>query len=70
MGNQIGGGAVDRFALRREPNGVYFVDGRTIPVRDNGAISLNDSEAVIGVHNGNNAGVGIGGAKLGVHIEE
>lgn len=43
----------DRFALRREPDGIYRVDGRVIPIRDDGSnviFCYNDGELVVAVH--------------------
>lgn len=43
----------DRFALRPGPDGVYFIEGRMIPVRKdspNDVGAVDDSQPVIGVH--------------------
>ena len=48
---QIGDGP-DRFELRLEPDGVYRVDGRVIPVRDETARDaggVDNGESVVGV---------------------
>lgn len=65
-----GDGGQERFKLTRTPNGVYCVDGRSIPICDNGAISLNDGEPVIDIHGSNDNAIGICGAVLGVYIKK
>ena len=53
LSNRIGGGP-DRFELRLEPDGVYRVDGRSIPVADNRAgqaRGVDDGKSVVGVKN-------------------
>ncbi len=51
MGKQVVEGA-DRFQLRLEPDGVYRVDGRVIPVRDNAILGVDDRKPVVLVHRG------------------
>lgn len=70
MSNECIGVESTRFDLRLEPDGVYCVDGRFIPVRDNSAICLNNSKPVVRVHVLNNGGVGLLGALRGVDVEQ
>ena len=65
-----GDGNAERFALRREPNGVYLVDGRAIPSTDNATGSVNDSESIIDIHVLDDMGVGLLGSQIGVDIEK
>ena len=69
MGRAIKPGP-DRFALRREPNGVYLADGRVIPVADNSASGIDDGQLVVPIHSGSDGGVSLIGAALGVNVEE
>lgn len=56
----------DRFALRLGPDGVYRVDGRVVPIREDGAESrIDDREPVVGVHRGIDDRKDSGWAKLG-----
>lgn len=59
-----------RFDLRLEPDGVYSVDGRFVPIRNYRAISLDNSQPVVSVHELNNGSVGLLGALLGVDVKQ
>ena len=63
MGTPIGDG-VDNFHLTRKPDGVNCINGRSIPIRDDGTVGLDDTQSVVFVHGGDNTGVRIGGSKL------
>lgn len=68
-----GDGNASRFALRLQPDGVYRVDGRVIPVADHSAKPvgcIDDSESVIGIHGCMNVCVGVLGRVGAVHIEQ
>ncbi|WP_424982109.1 hypothetical protein [Maritalea sp. S77] len=65
-----GDGNAERFTLRPMPNGVYSIDGRLIPIRDDSARSLNDSKSVVGVYSARNMGVSLGGAAAGMDVKE
>jgi len=68
MGTPIGDG-VDNFHLTRKPDGVNCINGRSIPIRDDGTVGLDDTQSVVFVHGGDNTGVRIGGSNLGVHVD-
>ena len=71
--NQLGNSRHDRFALRREPNGVYRVDGRVIPVCDDRAESVggnDDGESVVCVHDAQDMRISRFGSVLGMNVEE
>ena len=70
MFQQIGGDASDRFALREDPDGVYRVDGRVIPVRDEAAVRDDNGEPVVGVQRLSDMGVGRLGREAGVNVEQ
>ena len=70
MGNQIALSGEDLFALTCKPDGVYCINGRSIPIRDDSTVCLNNSKPVVGVHNADNLGVRIGGTKIGVDLEK
>ena len=61
--------SVDRFALRLRPDGVYFVEGRVIPVRDESSLALDNGEAVVRVHDRVDPSKDLGWGVLGVQIE-
>ena len=65
-----GDGNAARFALLREPNGVYCVDGRTIPVRNDAPDSIYDRESVCRVHRPVDDVKRLLGAVLGVHKKQ
>lgn len=60
----------DRFALLRKPDGVYLVDGRSVPVRNDGAVGFDHSQPVVLVRDCGHDGVSLGGAVLGAHVEK
>mgnify|MGYP006873511011 CR=1 FL=1 len=65
--------ALDRFALRLEPNGVYRVDGRVIPVCDNCTNNVgadDDSQSIISIHGRQDVCVGLLGAVIGMDVEK
>lgn len=62
--------SADRFALLRKPDGVYLVDGRLVPVRDDGAVGFDYGEPVVAIHDAEHGGVGVCGAVLGAHVEQ
>lgn len=69
----LGDGNWNRFALRREPNGIYRVDGRVIPVCDEGAEpigTVDDRQSVVRVHNTPNIGVSLLGSVAGMNEEQ
>ena len=70
MENEIAPSGKDLFALTRKPNGIYCINGRSIPIRDDSTVCLNNSKPVVGVHNADNLGVRIGGTKIGVDVEK
>lgn len=70
MNGPIAGDVPDGFALRAMPDGIYLVDGRTIPVADDAALSVNHSEPVVSVEKTGNDGIGLGGAVIGVDVEQ
>ena len=65
-----GDGNAQRFALTLCPDGVYRVDGGTIPISNHPAGGIDDGKPVIGVHSGNDVAVSLLGAMLGTHKEE
>lgn len=65
-----GDGNSGRFALLLEPDGVYRVDGRVIPVCDKAAISNDHSKPVVVVHDADNCVVGLLGSQFSVNIEK
>ncbi|MFC0246400.1 hypothetical protein ACFOLL_04355 [Falsochrobactrum ovis] len=56
--------------LRLTPDGIYRLDGRLIPVGDNPALGINDSQLVSKIHSRVNNGVSLGGAVLGADVPE
>ena len=68
-----GDGNAKRFELRCDPNGVYRVDGRVIPVaHDSTEItgSVDYGEPIIRIHNPDHLGIGLCGSVLGVNVEK
>ncbi len=62
----------DRFKLWREPDGVYRVDGRVIPVADNSAkeiSTVNDGKPVVSVKRLCDMGVGVLGRQPTVDVK-
>lgn len=51
-----------------EPNGVYRLDGRVVPVGGNPAMGIDNSELVVPVDSGGDVGERLRGAELGVNI--
>jgi hypothetical protein len=43
-------GGTDQYELRRDPDGVDRVYRRPIPRTDDGAISFNDRDFIVGIH--------------------
>lgn len=70
MINKIGGPSPDRFALRRELDGVYRVDGRMIPVCDHCFGAIDDRESVVPIHDLKDVSVSLLGGHLGVHVKQ
>ena len=66
----VGDGGAERFALRREPDGVYRVDGRVVPIADDTTLGVDDRQAVVGVQRGSNMGVGRFGVMGRVDVEK
>jgi len=63
----------DRFALLRGPNFVYLSDGRMIPIRDDRSDfigAIDNRKPVVHVHCRAHDGERLGGAVLGVDVEE
>ena len=60
----------DRFELRREPDGVYRIDGRVIPSAYDASLCVDHCDPVVGVHNGKNKVRGLVGVVGRVHIEQ
>ena len=59
-------------SLWLEPNGVYRLDGRVVPVGHDSTkgVSSNDhGKPVVGVHGGDDMGVSLIGSKIGVDVE-
>lgn len=69
---QIGTG-LDRFKLHTGPDGVYRIDGRVIPIRDDGPKvvgGIDNGQAVVGVHDHSHAVIGLVGRQRGVDVEK
>jgi len=62
--------APDRIRLRLEPNGVYFVDGRVIPVRHDACGSVDNGKAIVPVHDGCNLREGLLGSLSRMDVEQ
>lgn len=65
-----GDGNAERFRLLLEPDGVYRVDGRAIPSRDDPAACIDHGEPIVGIHSRCNNSIGLIGVVLGVHVEQ
>lgn len=68
-----GDGNAALFALRRDPDGVYRIDGRVIPVRDDGAcaeVAVDHRKAIIPIHDRLNDSERLSGSVLGVNVKE
>lgn len=64
--------APDRYDLTLGPDGVYRVDGRVIPVRDDRAKvirAVDDRKLVVGVHGGVYDGERLVGAVIGMNVK-
>lgn len=61
-----GDGNAARFDLRRQPNGVYLIDGRAIPTAYDTALGIDDAKPVVLVHDADNSGVRLLWGELGV----
>ncbi|MGY5779974.1 hypothetical protein [Rhizobium sp. LEGMi135b] len=55
--------------LWREPNRVYRIDGRVIPVGHKATLGVDHCQSVVGVHNGQDMSVGLLGLEPGVHVK-
>ncbi|MDG4675657.1 hypothetical protein P9A16_31650 [Shinella sp. 838] len=51
-----------------EPNGVYRLDGWVVPVRDDPALRVNNSQPVGSSHGPQDDVVGLAGSVLGVNV--
>lgn len=60
----------DAFALRSLPDGVYRIERRMIPVRDNSAVSNDDRKPVVAVHSGYDVTVGLLGCENRMDVEQ
>ena len=68
-----GDGNRGRFALRREPDGIYLVDGRVIPVRDDsakGGVTIDYSKPIVGIHGSEDSRINFSGSQLGVNVKK
>lgn len=69
----IDGNAIDdRFALSLGPDGVYRIEGRMIPIRDDRAepvSTVDDCQPIIPIHCAENMGICHGGIIGRMHIE-
>ena len=70
MVEQIGGPTVDRFELRREPNGVYHVNGRVIPVSDDSIRTIDHGKSVVPVHDLQYSRIGLVGVERCVDVKK
>ena len=57
-------------SLFLEPDGVYRIDGRVIPVGNDTTLRVDDGKLVLGVHDGADDGVGLSGRAIGVNVPE
>ena len=65
-----GDGNAARFALTLCPDGVYRVDGRVIPVRDDSALSVDDGQPVVSIERKEDVSIGGLGSVLGVNVKK
>lgn len=56
--------------LRRSPDGVYHIQGRVIPVRDNAALGVDNGQPVVGIHDGKDVCMGLLGSQVSVDVKE
>lgn len=67
---QINPSQIDCFCLSLGPDGVYRVDGRVIPVRDEARIGVDHSKPVVPIKNLSDMGVGLLGRHSRADIEQ